>query len=217
MRYNIPTEIILLILEYYDFVDFADFRKISSVSRLFCKLCEKLIIKIFLINENNMRYKPIFKYQLLKNNIKYNISKRRHSNIRSIYYNWSTLNTCMVSYGSSYYKARRVEKIEYIIPKKIFYDRYLKFSYMIKNINEKEKFEVFHIISNKKFLIDGERGCHGLDLWKLGTIDDDDWHHCHDLSYHFTNLILKKLLIFKYLKSKNDKIKEMYEDLFKWE
>ncbi|CAG8479795.1 9941_t:CDS:2, partial [Scutellospora calospora] len=82
------------------------------------------------------------------------------------------------------------------------------------DINDREKIEVFHVFSSKKYLIDNEKGCCRWNFWKLGSIDDD-WHHCHDLSYHFTKFILKKLLMFKYLKEKNNKIKEIYEDLFK--
>ncbi|CAG8478208.1 11661_t:CDS:2 [Scutellospora calospora] len=95
------------------------------------------------------------------------------------------------------------------------YINYGKDKDYVIDINEREKIEVFHVMSNKKYLIDSERGCCGLNFWNLGKIDDD-WHHCHDLSYHFTEFILKKLLIFKYLKEKNSKIKEIYEDLFKW-
>ncbi|CAG8751613.1 24749_t:CDS:2 [Cetraspora pellucida] len=123
-----------------------------------------------------------------------------------------SLQTQEISYGSSYYKAHSRFTIEYIIPKNIFYKRYYKFPYFIENINNKTVFEVKSIFNfNKKFIIDYDIG--SLNFWKLGEINED-WVHCHDLSYHFTELVLKKLLLFKYLKNKHNKIRDIYNNLF---
>ncbi|CAG8747764.1 14296_t:CDS:1 [Cetraspora pellucida] len=212
------TEIYCIILENYDFDDnfnnFKEIRKLSSVCKLFNDIIEKLLIKVYLIDEDNMKYnpEPTHTYFFIENNTKNKISYKRFKNIRSIYYSWQSLQTQKISYGSSFYKARSRFTIEYIIPKNIFYERYYKFPYFIENINNKTVFEIKSIFGfNKKFVIDYDIGL--LDFWKLGELDKD-WVHCHDLSYHFTELILKKLLLFKYLKNKYNKIRNIYNNLF---
>ena len=62
------------------------------------------------------------------------------------------------------------------------------------------------MFSNKKYVID-KGNYHNL-IFRNLELEDHDWCSC-DQSYHFTEFILKKLLIFKYLKVNDSKINEM--------
>jgi len=152
------------------------------------------------------------------------INEDRYRNIKSVFYNWSILHEIKtdieekydISYFPEYDNNSKgnflVSRKSYLVLSIDYEKNFDRFSYMIRNINNNRIFEVYHVKTGRKFVIDKERGTRSLSLWNLGKLEYD-WHHCHDLSYHFTEFIMKKLLLIRSLR-KNERFKEKINEIY---
>jgi len=213
------NEILCVILDHYEFESFQDMRKISLICKLFYAHMQRIVMKVIIKYDEfktPMRFTLNYEDKKIGISKEIKISELRYSNIKSIFYNWRALHVVKTSLGSSYYRYFNLIEMHYIVHRNLFYKRYFKFIYVLLNVNDDEKFDVFNIITGRKYVIDDKRGCCGLSFFKLGKLGVD-WKHCHDLKFYFNDLILQKLLLFKYLKSKNEDILFDYEYLFEWD
>ena len=205
------NEILYMILDNYEFKNFKDMRKMSLICKLFYVYIQKIIVKVIIKYDkyNNTGFLLIYNDKEVK------ISESRYYNIQSIFYNWRALHLTKISLDNAYYKSYSIDEIHYVVCKNCYYQKYFKFIYMI-DVCDREELNILNIITGKKICIDNmySRRRKMLNFYGLGKLGVD-FVRCQDLKYYCNDLILRKLLLFKYLKNKSLNISNIYDNLFK--
>src|SRR5271170_1751350 len=135
----------------------------------------------------------------------------RYVNMITIFFKWNVMKISNMSQGD-YYNYFYLEEFHYIMHRNLFYQNYFKFIYYI-NSKQRYRFTIRNIINEKKYIIDDERYRGSLCFEKLGK-ENINWISKNRQTY-FDNLILQKLLLFKYLKNRNANVLRDYINLFK--
>ncbi|CAG8672752.1 7733_t:CDS:2, partial [Racocetra persica] len=99
--------IIKKVLGNYNYNNFKEYRKLAFISKDFFIASKNVLITLYLIDIDDICYnpRPTHKYYIEYNVTKNLILNDRFSNIRSIYYNWSSLTTTAVSHSKRFYPA----------------------------------------------------------------------------------------------------------------